>query len=69
MTTKKPVPLPISELTLRDYFAAAAMEATMLNDEEQKFWATEYDGVPVMQKFTAERAYSMADAMMAARLK
>ena len=59
MTAKKPVPLPISELTLRDYFAAAALQGTMAGD---------IDSVYTSEK-SASIAYKHADAMLAERAK
>ena len=53
-------------MTLRDYFAAKAMQAIMLDRREQKYWATEY-GMEEMLDFTADRAYEQADAMLKAR--
>jgi len=53
-------------MTLRDYFAAKAMQATMLDHKEQSYWGTEY-GIDEMLTFTAERAYEQADAMLKAR--
>ena len=55
-----------SGMTMRDEFAKAAMQSIINNDEEQKYWATEYS-VEDMLTFTAERAYKQADAMMKAR--
>jgi len=53
-------------MTMRDEFAKAAMQAIMVDFEEQKYWGTEY-GIQEMLTFTAERAYEQADAMMKAR--
>jgi hypothetical protein len=53
-------------MTLRDYFAAKAMQAIVLDHVEQRYWGTEY-GIDEMLTFTAERAYQQADAMLKAR--
>jgi hypothetical protein len=53
-------------MTLRDYFAAKAMQAIMNNLDEQKYWGGEYS-IEEMLLFTAERAYEQADAMLKAR--
>ena len=50
---------PISEITLRDYFATAAMQAAM-NTTKTKF---EEDALHIIAGY----AYLMADAMMKAR--
>ena len=50
---------PISEITLRDYFATAAMQAAM-NTTKTKF---EEDALHIVARY----AYLMADAMMEAR--
>lgn len=55
-------------MSLRDYFAAKAMQSTMLNDEEQKYWVQDYSPEEAAQ-FTAKRAYEYADAMIAERSK
>ena len=49
-------------MTLRDYFAAQAMQAIMSSDRY-----TGVIGVNRYQEITAESAYKMADAMMKAR--
>jgi len=59
MTTKKPLPLPISKLTLRDFFAAHAMQGAMAADTNNNY----AHGVVV--RF----AYQHADAMLVERLK
>ena len=56
MTTKKPAPLPISELTLRDYFAAEVIGLLFIESAN----SLEDD---------AAAAYRLADVMLAARLK
>jgi hypothetical protein len=53
-------------MTLRDYFAAKAMQSIALDHVEQRYWGTEY-GIDEMLTFTAERAYQQADAMLRAR--
>jgi hypothetical protein len=50
---------PISEITLRDYFATAAMQAAM-NTTKTKF---EEDALHIVVRY----AYLVADAMMKAR--
>ena len=56
----------IDGMTLRDYFAAKAMASYVNDVEEQKYWAREYT-IEEMFRFTANRAYAMADAMLKAR--
>jgi hypothetical protein len=58
--------LAVGGMTLRDYFAAKAMQAIVLDHVEQRYWGTEY-GIDEMLTFTAERAYQQADAMLKAR--
>jgi hypothetical protein len=53
---------PQNGMTMRDYFAAKAMQA-LLNSDEWRESLGESDA----SKFTAFSAYSMADAMMEAR--
>lgn len=53
-------------MTLRDYFAAKAMAAQMLNHAEMNYWGTEYS-IEYMWKAAADNAYLMADAMLRAR--
>jgi hypothetical protein len=53
-------------MTLRDYFAAKAMQAIMGDRKEQNYWAEDYS-IDEMMQFTAERAYEQADAMLKAR--
>lgn len=53
-------------VALRDYFAAKAMPAVYGNDEEFTYWCREYS-VEEACKLAAERAYQLADAMMATR--
>ena len=60
MTTKKPAPLPISELTLFDWYAAFAMQALI-----EKFSVESAVGPAVI----THRAHEMADAMLAERPK
>lgn len=48
-----------SGMTLRDYFAAAAMQGILMNYTTEKFGATESE--------VAKYAYRYADAMLAAR--
>jgi hypothetical protein len=55
-------------MTLRDYFAAKAMQAIMGDRKEQNYWAEDYS-IDEMMQFTAERAYEQADAMLKAREK
>jgi len=49
-------------MTLRDYFAAKAMQSIMASDRY-----TGVVGVNRYQEITAESAYKMADAMLKAR--
>ena len=53
------LPLPISELTLRDYFASAALPWCMENMSAIKTWREE----------AASDAYQMADVMLVERAK
>ena len=57
---------PQNGMTLRDYFAAKAMQAIMGDRKEQNYWAEDYS-IDEMMQFTAERAYEQADAMLKAR--
>ena len=61
-------------MTIRDYFAAKAMQGLMSMDRANEF--VDEDGVPdydhegtlfVHTKYLAEEAYMIADAMMEAR--
>jgi hypothetical protein len=51
-------------ITIRDYFAAKAMQA-LLNSDEWREHLDEHAEVP--SEFTAASAYVMADAMLEAR--
>ena len=52
-------------MTLRDYFAAQAMQKTMIEFDND--WKTHaYEQLEFMQ-WASERAYAMADAMLKAR--
>ena len=54
-----------SGMTLRDYFAAKAMQKTMIAFEDN--WSIHpYEQFTYLQ-WASERAYAMADAMMTAR--
>ena len=53
-------------MSLRDYFAAKAMQIQMANKKEMNFWASEYS-IEEMWEFCARNAYDMADAMIKAR--
>ena len=55
-----------SGMTLRDHFAAKAMQIQMANEKEMNYWAEEYS-VDEMWEFCACNAYKMADAMLKAR--
>lgn len=55
-----------SGMTLRDYFAAKAMQSQMLNTKEMDYWAQDYS-VNEMWIFCAKNAYRMADAMLKVR--
>ena len=53
-------------MSLRDYFAAKAMQAIMGDHKEQQYWGEAYS-IKDMMQFTAERAYEQADAMLKER--
>ena len=53
-------------MSLRDYFAAKAMQIQMANKKEMNYWASEYS-IEEMWEFCARNAYDMADAMIKAR--
>lgn len=53
-------------MSLRDYFAGLALTAIIRDKEEQSYWVQDYSPEECAQ-FTAERAYSFADAMIRAR--
>jgi hypothetical protein len=55
-------PLPLSEMTLRDFFAVQAMQAII-----SKSLLTQTDSTLNKQNRTALGAYSYADAMLEAR--
>jgi hypothetical protein len=52
-------------MTLRDYFAAKAMQATMA--EFDRGWKEHAYQQETFLQWAAERAYAMADAMLKAR--
>jgi hypothetical protein len=54
-------------MTLRDYFAAKAMPATMAEFEDG--WKQHAYESETFLQWAAERAYAMADAMLKAREK
>lgn len=55
-------------ITVRDYFAAKAMQAFISNEKISKGpWLTEH--LPKIFSHTAKAAYDMADAMLANRNK
>jgi hypothetical protein len=54
-------------MTLRDYFAAKAMPATMAEFEDG--WKQHAYESETFLQWAAERAYAMADAMLKARQK
>ena len=54
------------EKTLRDEFAAAALQALLLAFAEGKL-TPKMDGQRINEHFVAEQAYCFADAMMVAR--
>lgn len=58
---------PISEggMTLRDFFAAKAMPQTMIEFEND--WDVHAYEQDTFLQWAAQRAYAMADAMLAAR--
>jgi hypothetical protein len=51
-------------MTLRDYFAAMAMQAYMLKPGRMDQWSTRKDAKTLS---VSQEAYDMADAMLAAR--
>jgi hypothetical protein len=55
----------IPGMTLRDYFAAKAMPATMAEFEDG--WKQHAYESETFLQWAAERAYAMADAMLKAR--
>ena len=55
--------LPYQGMTLRDYFAAKAMQGMWANDTEDWRYSDFLEGLA----FRAAAAYEMADAMLAAR--
>ena len=59
-----------SGMTLRDYFASAALQGVMKDRENVKaLWESSQErGIEVLE-FTASRMYAIADAMLAARYK
>ena len=57
---KKEKPVPLQEMTLRDFFAAFAMQAYSSSGE----WTRS-----ISQEETAQCAYKMADEMLKERLK
>jgi len=56
-----------NEITLRDYFAAKAMQQTMI--EFEKDWKVHAYEQPFFLKWAAQSAYAMADAMLEAKAK
>lgn len=54
-----------SGMTLRDYFAAKAMQQFMLQEKPPTYEAG--FGITYRREFVATQAYAMADAMMKAR--
>jgi len=58
---------PQEGMTLRDYFAAKAMPATMTEFEDG--WKQHAYESETFLQWAAERAYAMADAMLKAREK
>lgn len=65
--TETPPQIMASQATLRDYFAAKAMQA-IIPDAERLVAARMAKGASGIQA-VAEAAYYMADAMLAARVK
>ena len=53
-------------MSLRDYFAAKALPTVYSNTEEFTYWCEEYSVLEACD-FVAQRAYQLADAMLAAR--
>lgn len=63
---KEPLTSDALGMSLRDYFAGLALTAIIRDKEEQSYWVQDYSPEECAQ-FTAERAYSFADAMIRAR--
>lgn len=61
MKTKKP-PVPLQDITLRDFFAVFAMQAII-----SKFPLMQTDETKIVETSVSSGAYSYADAMMEAR--
>ena len=55
-------------ISMRDYFAAKAMQSWLLNHEEVNYWFSDYSEAEAMV-FIAERSYMLADAMLKQREK
>ena len=56
-------PVPLTEMTLRDFFAVQAMQAIIAKNKPRKIDLENYD----FQLCVAGGAYSYADAMMEVR--
>lgn len=61
VTTEHGSVFPLPGISVRDYFAAAALQGVLMNYTTEKFGLTEQS--------VAEYAYSCADAMLIARAK
>lgn len=59
-----PSPIPVEVMTARDVFAAHAMQAMLGSDTYQGIV-----GVNRHERMLAEKAYAVADAMLAARAR
>jgi len=65
----KPKPLPISALTLRDWFAGQALEALLTGQALEALLKTAQGEIcgRTWQQVAADESYVQADAMMEAR--
>ena len=57
--------IPITEMTLRDHFAAAALQGLLTGDKHLDEWETEHQ--MCCDSMLAANAYSLADEMMKKR--
>lgn len=55
-------------MTMRDYFAAKAMQSLLVNHRQMRYWSEMYS-VNEAYQFTAEASYILADAMLKERSK
>jgi hypothetical protein len=64
----EPVPLMVKDLTMRDYFAAQALQGLLANiDEETRRYMDRYN--IETSEAIAKASWAMADAMLKARDK